>query len=215
MLDSVGIGALLGRNPAQPTDKDGCGFAVVTFELKNRLGAVRSRAIMSRVGVGLGLTSSGFNGGLEVTDIVKNGPVARNGRCDKAQFRWIWILNIGSSVHPGRPGPRALRRRILGNPRIGALHPGSVGGAGVCSDSLNADLCLCRVKRGDVLKKVNGVAVASSVRARELLLGEAGTTCSLTFLRLGAFGDPQRQLYQTPSCTFYATQNHPTPQPRA
>ncbi|KAJ1494738.1 hypothetical protein T484DRAFT_1764664 [Baffinella frigidus] len=79
---------------------------------------------MPTVGVGLGLTSSGFNGGLEVTDIVKNGPVARNGR----------------------------------------------------------------VKRGDILKKVNGVAVDSSMKARELLLGEAGTPCSLTFLRLGAFG---------------------------
>jgi hypothetical protein len=29
ILDSIGIGALLGRNPSQPTDKVGCGFAVV------------------------------------------------------------------------------------------------------------------------------------------------------------------------------------------
>ena len=157
-----------------------------------------------RVGVGLGLTSSGFNGGLEVTDIVKNGPVARNGRWGKTMFRWIWFLTSRSSVHPGRPGRRAGlaagEREALNHTFACSLRKsprqfqnrlsasGSSRGAVVCSDSLNADFELCRVKRGDVLKKVNGVAVASSVMAREHLLGEAGSTCSLTFLRLGAFG---------------------------
>lgn len=56
---------------------------------------------MPTVGVGLGLTSSGFNGGLEVTDIVKNGPVARNGRLDKEKIRWICFFDIEPGYNLG------------------------------------------------------------------------------------------------------------------
>jgi hypothetical protein len=38
LLDSMGIGALLGRNPSQPTDKVGSGFAEVEWEAGGSLG---------------------------------------------------------------------------------------------------------------------------------------------------------------------------------
>ena len=43
-------------------------------------GSGRGLDSMSPVGVGLALAASGAGNGLEVTDIVKNGPVARTGR---------------------------------------------------------------------------------------------------------------------------------------